>query len=94
MTFNHRVGLRGRAGLRISPVEVMRSCIQATYQKHVSKGFAMGPGSGALDSCKVCSIGPYVVYGVELGCIGVQIRGPYYGPIGKPLECSFMRKHS
>ena len=45
---------------------------------------------GPLDSGaggRGCSMGPYFVYGISLVCIGVQIRGPFYGPMGKPLEC-------
>ena len=44
----------------------------------------MGPCYGPLlDSGGVCSMGLYFVYGTELVCIGVQIRGPYHRrPLG------------
>ena len=34
-------------------------------------------------SDSVCSMGPDFVHGMQLVCIGVQIRGPHVGPIGK-----------
>ena len=41
---------------------------------------------GPFDSGGVYSMVPSFVYGIQLVCIGVQIRGPYQGPIRKPLD--------
>ena len=40
---------------------------------------------GPFDSGGVCSMGSCFVYGMQLVNIGVQIRGPYWGPTGKPF---------
>ena len=40
---------------------------------------------GPFDSGGVCFMGPDCGNGIYLVCIGVQIHGQYYGPIGQPL---------
>ena len=40
---------------------------------------------GSSDSVEVLSMGPYFVYGIEVACIGIQIRGPLHGPLGEPF---------
>ena len=39
-----------------------------------------------FDANGVGSMGPCFVSGIYLVCVGVQITGPYWGPIGQPLE--------
>ena len=48
----------------------------------VTWALVMGP----LVSGGVCSMGPYLVHGIDWVCIGVQIKGPYQGTIGSTLE--------
>ena len=60
-------------------LKVFGLCVQTKK----TKGFPMDPCYGPLDYGGVCSMGPYSVYCTYLVRIGVQIRGPYQGPINR-----------